>query len=67
MKLKPARDGYVRCETLLPIQACFIFSNPKMPTLRVVGLLTEDGPLSLGVTAESAHLPGDQLAAGGIE
>jgi hypothetical protein len=67
MKLKAPRDGYVRCEALLPALACFIFSNPNMPTLRVMGLLTEDGPLSLGVTAESAQAIADLLAKAAAE
>jgi hypothetical protein len=61
MKLKPPRNGYVRCETLFPALACFIFSNPAMPTCCAMGLLTDDGLLSLGVTAESAQAIADML------
>jgi hypothetical protein len=56
------REGYVRCETLMPILACQILPIPEQPTRRVLGLLTEDGSLALGVTAESAQDIADQLA-----
>jgi hypothetical protein len=62
MQLKEPRDGYVRCETLMPTLACFIIEIHDMPTRRVIGLLTDDGPLSLGVTAESAQSIADLLA-----
>ena len=52
MKAKVPRDGYVRCETLMPLLGCQIIPIPEMPTRRVLGLLTEDGNLALGVTAE---------------
>ena len=47
-------EGYVRCETLMPILAAQIMPVPGMPTRRVLALLTEDGPLALGVDAASA-------------
>ena len=62
MQLKAPRDGYVRCETLMPLLGCFILQNPDMPTRRAMALLTEDGPLALGVTAESAQWIADVLA-----
>ena len=55
MQLKPLRDGYVRCETLVPLHGCFILQHPDMPTRRAMALLTEEGPLALSVSAESAQ------------
>jgi hypothetical protein len=55
-------EGYVRCETLMPILGVQILPIPGMPTRRVLGLLTEDGSLALGVTAESAQELADLLA-----
>ena len=62
MRVKSPRDGYVRCETLMPVLAVSIEPIPEMPTRRVLGLMTDDGPLALGVTAESAQLIADFLA-----
>jgi hypothetical protein len=62
MRVKPARDGYVRCETLLPILAEQIAPIPDMPTRRAFCVMTEDGPLALGVTAEAAQSIADLLA-----
>jgi hypothetical protein len=62
MRVKSPRDGYVRCETLMPVIAVSIGLIPDMPTRRALGLLTEDGPLALGVTAESAQMIADFLA-----
>jgi hypothetical protein len=62
MRVKSPRDGYVRCETLMPVLALSIAPIPDMPTRRALGLLTEDGPLALGVTAESAQIIADFLA-----
>ena len=55
MGAKAPQEGYVRCETLIPILGCQIVPIRQMPTRRVLTLLTEDGSLSLGVTAESAQ------------
>jgi hypothetical protein len=62
MRVKSPRDGYVRCETLMPVIAVSIAPIPEMPTRRALGLLTDDGALALGVTAESAQLIADFLA-----
>ena len=55
MQAKDPIEGYVRCETLMPILGVQILPITDMPTRRVLALLTEDGPLTLGVTAESAQ------------
>jgi hypothetical protein len=64
MRVKSPRDGYVRCETetLMPVLGSQIVPIPDMPTRRAFCLLTDDGPLALGVTAESAQLIADFLA-----
>ena len=62
MRVKSPRDGYVRCETLMPVLGCFILSKPDMPTCCAMALLTEDGPLALGVTAEGAQRIAEILA-----
>jgi hypothetical protein len=62
MRVKSPRDGYVRCETLLPVLSCQIVPIPDTPTRRVLGLLTEDGALAIGVTADSAQQIADFLA-----
>lgn len=67
MKAKLPRPGYVRCETLMPILACQILPIPETPTRRALGLLTEDGSLALGVTAESAQELSDLLAKAATE
>jgi hypothetical protein len=61
------RSGYVRCETLIPILGVQILPIPEMPTRRVLALLTEDGPLALGVTAESAQEIADLLSKAAME
>jgi hypothetical protein len=60
--VKSPRDGYVRCETLMPVIGCVIATIRDMPTRRVLGLLTDDGVFALGVTAESAQSIADFLA-----
>ena len=55
MRVKSPRDGYVRCETLMPVIAVSIAPIPDNPTRRALGLMTDDGVLALGVTAESAQ------------
>jgi hypothetical protein len=55
MQAKDPIEGYVRCETLMPILGVQVLPITSMPTRRVLALLTEDGPLTLGVTAESAQ------------
>jgi hypothetical protein len=62
MRVKSPRDGYVRCETLMPVLAVSIAPIPEMPTRRALGLMTDDGVLALGVTAESAQSIADSLA-----
>jgi hypothetical protein len=62
MRVKSPRDGYVRCETLMPVIAVSVGPIPEMPTRRALGLMTDDGVLALGVTAESAQLIADFLA-----
>ena len=62
MRVKSPRDGYVRCETLMPVIGVSIAPIPDMPTRCALGLLTDDGALALGVTAESAQLIADFLA-----
>jgi hypothetical protein len=62
MEAKAQIEGYVRCETLMPILAAQIAPIPQMPTRRALALPTEDGPLALGVTAESAQEMADLLA-----
>jgi hypothetical protein len=61
MRVKAPRDGYVRCETLLPILSAQIVPIPKLPTHRAWWLLTDDGALALSVTAESAQTIADFL------
>ena len=60
--MKPPMDGYVRCEALMPILGVQILPIQEMPTRRVLAILTEDGSLALGVTAESAQEISDLLA-----
>jgi hypothetical protein len=67
MKAKDRIEGYVRCETLMPILGVQILPIPEMPTRRVLALLTEDGSLALGVTAESAQELSDLLAKAATE
>jgi hypothetical protein len=67
MRVKSPRDGYVRCETLMPVIAVSIAPIIDMPTRRALGLMTDDGVLALGVTAESAQLIADFLAQGAAE
>jgi hypothetical protein len=55
-------EGYIRGETLIPILGAQIVPIPENPTRRVLALLTEDGSLALGVTAESAQEIADLLA-----
>ena len=55
MQAKDPIEGYVRCETLMPILGVQVLPITGMPTRKVLALLTEDGPLTLGVTAESAQ------------
>ena len=55
MQAKGPIEGYVRCETLMPILGVQVLPVTDMPTRRVLALLTEDGSLALGVTAESAQ------------
>lgn len=62
MEAKTPIDGYVRCDTLMPILAAGIEPIPAMPTRRVLGLMTEDGTLTLGLTAETAQELADLLA-----
>jgi len=62
MEAKFPMEGYVRCETLMPILGMQILPIPENPTRRALALLTEDGPLALGVTAESAQELADALA-----
>ncbi len=67
MEAKEPLDGYVRCETLIPILGCQILSIPEMPTRRALALLTEDGSLALGVTAEFAQELADLLTKAAME
>jgi hypothetical protein len=67
MKAKDQIEGYVRCETLMPILGMQILPIPEMPTRRALALLTEDGSLALGVTAESAQELSDLLAKAAAE
>jgi hypothetical protein len=55
MQAKDPIEGYVRCETLMPILAVQVLPITGMPTRKVLALLTEDGSLALGMTAESAQ------------
>jgi len=55
MQAKDPIEGYVRCETLMPVLGVQVLPITNMPTRRVLALLTEDGSLALGVTAESAQ------------
>ena len=51
----------------MPLLGCQIIPIPEMPTRRVLGLLTEDGNLALGVTAESAQELSELLATAAME
>ena len=55
MQAEDPIEGYVRCETLMPILGVQVLPLRDMPTRKALALLTEDGPLTLGVTAESAQ------------
>ena len=55
MQAKDPIEGYVRCETLMPILGVQVLPIADMPTRKALALLTEDGSLALGVTAESAQ------------
>jgi hypothetical protein len=61
-KIQIPRNGYVRCATEMPILAVQLVPIPDMPTRGVLGLLTEDGPLALGVTADIAQEIADLLS-----
>jgi hypothetical protein len=61
-KAKDPIEGYVRCETVIPILGVAILPISTMPTRRILALLTEDGSLALGVDAESAQDIADRLA-----
>lgn len=61
MRVKAPRDGYVRCDILLPVIGCQIAPIPDMPTCRALWFLTADGALALGVTAKSAQQVADFL------
>jgi hypothetical protein len=67
MQAKDQIEGYVRCETLIPILGAQILPIPQMPTRRALALLTEDGALALGVTAESAQEIADLLVKAAAE
>jgi hypothetical protein len=67
MRVKSPREGYVRCETMMPVLAAQIAPIPEMPTCRALCLLTEDGPLAIGVTAKSAQQIADFLAQAAAE
>jgi hypothetical protein len=60
-------EGYVRCEKLMPILGVQIVPIPGHPTQRVLGLLTEDGSLELGVDAESAQQLAERLMTAAAE
>jgi hypothetical protein len=47
---------------VMPVLAVSMAPIPEMPTRRALGLLTEDGPLALGVIAEGAQVMADLLA-----
>ena len=66
-KAKPQMPGYVRAETLMPVLGVQILGVPNQPTRRALALLTEDGALALGVTAESAQAIADTLSAAAEE
>jgi hypothetical protein len=66
-KPKSQMPGYVRAETLMPILGVQMLDIPNQPTRRVLALLTEDGSLALGVTAESAQAIADTLSAAAEE
>ena len=66
-KRKPQIPGYVRAETLMPILGVQILDIPNQRTHRALALLTEDGGLALGVTAESAQAIADTLSAAAEE
>jgi hypothetical protein len=55
MQAKDPIEGYVRCETLMPILGVQVLPITDMSTRKALALLTEDGSLALGVTAESAQ------------
>ena len=52
--LKEPIEGYVRCETVLPVTGGQIMKIPGMLARRAMCLQTADGALALGITAESA-------------
>ena len=51
----------------MPILGVQMLGIPNEPTRRVLALLTEDGSLALGVTAESAQAIADTLSAAAEE
>jgi len=61
MATRPQQQGYVRCEMLIPILGSQILPIPESPSRRVLALLTEDGSLALGITAEAAQEMAEQL------
>jgi hypothetical protein len=63
----PTKEGYVRCETLMPALGCRILHNPETPTRRVLGLLTDDGSLALNIDAEFAQTLSELLAKAATE
>jgi hypothetical protein len=63
----PTKEGYVRCETLLPALGCRILHNPETPTRRVLGLLTDDGSLTLNIDAEFPQTLSELLAKAATE
>jgi hypothetical protein len=61
MAVRQQQPGYVRCEMLMPVLASKIMPISESPSRRVLALLTEDGSLALGITAEAAQEMADQL------
>jgi hypothetical protein len=61
MRVKAPRDGYVRCDTLMPALECQIAPIPDMPVCRAFCLLTVDGGLAPAVTVHSAQYIADML------
>jgi len=61
------KNGYVRCEVLLPMLGCRIVPIPETPTRRELGLLTDDGSLAIDIDAESAQALSELLAKAIIE
>jgi hypothetical protein len=53
--------GYVRCKMAFPIRGYQLLAHPHAPTLRVLAIETDDGPVALALNKEIAETIGQAL------